>query len=239
MGSSLEPDVRNEAQRRDPAPVPLGGEGATPARLEAALHARRRARADHRVVPGAPRARRMSGITSCRSCRAAGLETILSLGAMPLANALLRAEQLATARSALSARPRLLPCLQPGADHRDGSARGAVPRLPLLLVVLRRRWSRTRASWSDGWCASARSARRASSSRSRATTATCCSTTRRRRCRCSGSSRRATSPRWPSASAASRRSPSSSTSSWRSGSPPRAGAPTCCTPTTCSPTSRT
>jgi hypothetical protein len=38
----------------------------------------------------------MSGITSCRSCRAAGLETILSLGAMPLANELLRAEQLAT-----------------------------------------------------------------------------------------------------------------------------------------------
>ncbi len=38
----------------------------------------------------------MSRITVCRCCRAADLETLLSLGEMPLANSLLRAEQLAT-----------------------------------------------------------------------------------------------------------------------------------------------
>jgi SAM-dependent methyltransferase len=37
----------------------------------------------------------MSRIDACRSCSKAGLETILSLGAMPLANSLLRADQLA------------------------------------------------------------------------------------------------------------------------------------------------
>lgn len=36
----------------------------------------------------------MSRIEACRSCSRAGLETILSLGAMPLANSLLRADQL-------------------------------------------------------------------------------------------------------------------------------------------------
>jgi SAM-dependent methyltransferase len=36
----------------------------------------------------------MSRIDACRSCSKAGLETILSLGAMPLANSLLRADQL-------------------------------------------------------------------------------------------------------------------------------------------------
>ena len=36
----------------------------------------------------------MSRITTCRSCDAAGLATILSLGETPLANSLLRAEEL-------------------------------------------------------------------------------------------------------------------------------------------------
>ena len=43
MGSELEPDVRNEADQRDPPPVPERRAGAPDARLDAAVHARRRA----------------------------------------------------------------------------------------------------------------------------------------------------------------------------------------------------
>ena len=35
MGSPLEPDVQNNAHQRDPAPVPVGGEGQGGAELEA------------------------------------------------------------------------------------------------------------------------------------------------------------------------------------------------------------
>ena len=52
MDSPLEPDIRNEASQRDPAPVPERGESAPHAGLGAAVHAGGGAEADHRVVPG-------------------------------------------------------------------------------------------------------------------------------------------------------------------------------------------
>ena len=82
----------------------------------------------------------MSRIDACRSCGSpdgAALIPVLDLGRTPLANRLLARDQLRRARADLPARPRLLPALHAAADHRDGPARGPVPRLPLLLVLLR------------------------------------------------------------------------------------------------------
>ncbi len=120
-----------------------------------------------------------------------------SLGQTPLANALLtdgaagRAGGDATRSTSCSAR------LHAGADHRDRAARGAVPRLRLLLVLLRHDAAPRRDAGRPPDDASAASAPAALVVESPATTATCCSTTSARASRCSASSRRATSPGSP------------------------------------------
>src|SRR5687767_281251 len=55
---------------------------------------RRRIGARHRLVSPAVGCARMTAITACRSCGSVGLQPVLSLGAMPLANALISPEDL-------------------------------------------------------------------------------------------------------------------------------------------------
>ena len=98
-------------------------------------------------------------------------------------------------------------------------------RLRLLLVVLRRPGSSTRAATPSDDRALRPRAHRARSSRSRATTATCCSTSSSAASRCSASSRPPTSRRGRRARRASRRWSSSSASRPRARLAPSAGRP--------------
>ena len=187
MGSDLEPDVRNEATQRDPPPVPRAPpRRAQRARLAAAVHARRGAARDDRLVPRLP-ARPRDGdepptLPPAGPAAAADLATVLSLGPDAAGQRAADAPSSSTEpEPTLPARPGVLPGLLAGADHRDRAAGGAVPRLPLLLVVLRhdaRATPRTLADAADR--PSGSSGPTAWSSRSPATTATCCSTTSRR-----------------------------------------------------------
>src|SRR5262245_46217885 len=62
--------------------------------MATALHARGRFAAHHRLVSEIPGGRPMSSATRCRSCGRTDLRMVLSLGSMPLANALLTPEEL-------------------------------------------------------------------------------------------------------------------------------------------------
>ena len=138
MGSTLEPDVRNEASNEIRTAVPRRGARPDAAGLDAACSTSTtgldRTIAWYRdFLTG-----RVSAM-ACRSCQYAELLPVLSLGSTPLANALLTPRATRRARAALPARPRVLPAVLAGADHRDRAAGTAVPRLPLLLVLLRHR----------------------------------------------------------------------------------------------------
>ena len=133
---------------------------------------------------------------ACRSCGGGELEPVLSLGEPPLANALLTPDQLDEPEPTLPARARLLPGCSPGPDHRDGAARGAVPRLPLLLVVLRHDAHHARSS-STSSSPSGALGPRASSSRSASNDGYLLQHYASAASRCSASSRPATSRRSP------------------------------------------
>ena len=124
MGTELEPDVRNEATNE------ISSSGWARTRLGASSDGSPRtpldegAWPDHLVVPGL----RTGGVVTepaCRSCGAGDLEVVLSLGKMPLANALLTTDQL-TEPEPLPAGPRLLPALRACSDHRGRSTGGAL-----------------------------------------------------------------------------------------------------------------
>ena len=152
----------------------------------------------------------MTQCRACRSCGAAELETVLSLGATPLANALLAPSDLDEPEPTLPARPRLLPrcslvqiteTVPPDELFRDYVYFSSFSD---TMVAPRRRARRRARSQS------AVSARRASSSRSASNDGYLLQDYREPgHPACSASSRRGTSPRWPR-SAASRPSPSSS-----------------------------
>ena len=100
-GSSVSPGRAQRGDARDPAPVSERRRGPPRARLDAAVHARRGARADDRLVSrvshrgpatGCGPGTRMTTSPAfvCRACGHARLDPVLSLGTTPLANALLR-----------------------------------------------------------------------------------------------------------------------------------------------------
>ena len=154
---------------------------------------------------------RMSAPRPAASCGATELHPVLSLGETPLANSLLTADAARRAGADLS---RSTSCLCPVCTLVQITE--TVPPEVLFRDYL------YFSSFSDTMLAARREARdaprspqrasapTASSSRSRATTATCSQYYRAPACRCSASSPRGTSRRWPR-SAGSRRSPSSST----------------------------
>ena len=168
------------------------------ARLDAAVHARRGARADHRLVPRLPRG--AIDVTAARLPllrRAPALEPVLSLGDTPLANALLTAR-----RNSVDAEPTGIPldlAFCPAARSSRSPRpcrRSAVPRLRLLLVVLGHdAAARARRSPSE-LVARARARARQPGRRGRQQRRLPAAVLPARRAsRCSASSRRATSPR--------------------------------------------
>src|SRR5262249_49080780 len=82
---------------RDPRAVPRRHQGARALELAAALHPRRGAAPDLRVVSRAADGGAVvtAAALACRSCGSAALAPIVSLGAMPLANSYLKPEALA------------------------------------------------------------------------------------------------------------------------------------------------
>ena len=161
---------------------------------------------------------------------------------MPLANALLtRGRRWTRPEARYPAGPRVLPELRARPDHaRPVAAGGAVPRVRLLLVGLRRRWSSTPAAIADRMIARARPRRRQPRRRDRQQRRLPAPALRRAR---DPGARHRPGPehrRGGHARAASRRSPSSSAPSVADElARDRAGARTSSTPTTCSPTSPT
>ena len=156
-------------------------------------------RAHDRLVPRVPAERRRER-DAARAARAARA----GLAAGPLARRDAARERAAAPRTQLDepeptlpARPRVLPRLLAGADHRDGAAGGALPRLRLLLVVLRHDAARTRRTLAT------RARRRARARRRTSLVVEVASNDgyllavlpRGAACRCSASSRRGTSRR--------------------------------------------
>src|SRR5262249_43516722 len=96
-GIRAHPAGSERGRARDSPPVPERRESDAGARVEAALHAGRGARADHRLVQGVPRRAGDGGAAAvtCRSCGGESLAPVLSLGATPLANALVAPSRLA------------------------------------------------------------------------------------------------------------------------------------------------
>ncbi len=117
-------------------------------RPQVALGRRPRARPSPGTAPTWSGPRRDGGLPAAAGRR---LESVLALGDMPLANALLTADDAGRAGAALPARPRLLPGLRARPDHRDRAARAAVPRVRLLLVRLRHDASSTPGRSRRGW----------------------------------------------------------------------------------------
>ena len=192
MESTSSRTIRGEASHEIPRAVPRRREGPRRRSAGSRCSASTRASADDRLVPRVPRGRPcVTRRRRCRSCGGARRSSRSCRSARRRWPTRCSRRAPRRAGAALPARPRLLPGLLARADHRDGAAGGAVPRLRLLLVVLRhdaapRRGARRRA---DRRARPRR--RRASSSRSPATTATCSRLPARAACRCSASSRRA------------------------------------------------
>ena len=210
MGSAISsPRSADEATQRDPRAVPGRREGARRARLAARCSASTRAcGARSTGTADFLERRREHGRRRCRSCGATDLEPgSLARRARRSRTRCSTAEQLDEPEPTYPLDLCLLPRVRARPDHRDGAAGGALPRLPLLLVVLRHD-----AAARDG-------ARRRGSSPSAGSAGDSLvvevgeqrrlparSTTGSAACRCSASSRRETSRRSPR-SAASRRSP--------------------------------